>query len=404
MSMPDSSGSILQLQPKVTLLSNVKLLIVTSKTSDFQAIAAPLYQAAINFDYDLIATQQLSKNLPRQKYSAILYNYVPIADHNSVNSLSEKLQWWCHLYPNTPLILITDVLGDEQAVELIQSGVNGYVVRQNLDKLPAILEKTLFDFVSNQTLVVQQGNLIQQQQKKIEQLEAEKQSWLAQEQAKQEYISHLNHELRSPISSIMSFAGMLKEQYYGKLNQKQMQYVTLLHNVGKHMLDLVNNYLDLVKIDANKQTLDLEKLAVEEICQASLFIVAEKAKQKGLVLIFKLENKIDFCTADSVRLKQILVNLLSNALKFTEKGSVTLEVKLKGKRICFSVRDTGIGISAQNLSKLFQPFPQITNHHESTGLGLTLSKKLAQLHGGDITVSSTVGKGSCFTLDMPLHC
>ncbi|MGL6341462.1 MAG: sensor histidine kinase, partial [Waterburya sp.] len=315
--MSDSSGSILQLQPKVTVLSNVKLLIVTNHTSDLQAIAAPLYAAAINFDYDLIATQQLTQNLPRQKYSAILYNYVPISNSNSVASISETLQWWSHIYPNTPLILITDILGDEQAVELIQSGVNGYLLRQNLHKLPDILEKTLFNFVSKQTLTVQQEQLIQQQQQTIEQLEAEKQNWLAQEQAKQEYIAHLNHELRSPISSIMSFSAMLKEQYYGKLNQKQMQYVTLIHSVGKHMLDLVNNYLDLVKIDANKQTLDLERLAVEEICQAALFIVAEKAKQKSLKLIFKLGDNIDFCTADSVRLKQILVNLLSNAIKFT---------------------------------------------------------------------------------------
>lgn len=401
--MSESSGSILQLQPKVTVLSNVKLLIVTNQTSDFQAISAPLYAAAINFDYDLIATQQLTQNLPRQKYSAILYNYVPISNSNSVGSLSETLQWWCHIYPDTPLILITDVLGDEQAVELIQSGVNGYVLRQNLYKLPDILEQTLLNFASKPTLIARQQNLIKQQQQTIEQLEAEKQNWLAEEQAKQEYIAHLNHELRSPISSIMSFAAMLKEQYYGRLNQKQMQYVTLLHSVGKHMLDLVNNYLDLVKIDANSQTLDLERLAVEEICQAALFMVAEKAKQKGLKLIFKLGNNIDFCTADSVRLKQILVNLLSNAIKFTEQGSVTLQVSIKAQRIYFAVSDTGIGISQNNLSKLFQPFPQITNHYESTGLGLTLSQKLAQLHGGDITVSSTLGKGSCFTLNLPQH-
>ncbi|MGL6344275.1 MAG: sensor histidine kinase, partial [Waterburya sp.] len=132
-------------------------------------------------------------------------------------------------------------------------------------------------------------------------------------------------------------------------------------------------------------------------------IVAEKAKQKSLKLIFKLGDNIDFCTADSVRLKQILVNLLSNAIKFTEQGSVTLQVTIKAQRIYFAVSDTGIGLSHKNLNKLFKPFPQITNHHESTGLGLTLSKKLAQLHGGDITVSSTLGKGSCFTLNMPQH-
>ncbi|BAZ43389.1 GAF sensor signal transduction histidine kinase [Chondrocystis sp. NIES-4102] len=401
--MSDSSGSILQLQPKIMVLSNVKLLIVTSKVLDCMAIATTLEAGGINFTYDLIATQELSGNLPRQKYNAILYNYAAIVTETGVNSLSEKLQWWCHLYPHTPLILITDTLGDEQAVELIQSGVNGYVLRENLDKLPEVLQKTIINFISNQTVIAAQQDLIKQQQEKIAQLEAEKQTWLAQQQAKQEYISHLNHELRSPISSIISFATMLKEQYYGRLNTKQMQYVTLLHNVGKHMLDLVNNYLDLVKIDANKQSLELERLAVEEVCQAALFMVAEKANQKGLQLNFKLAENIDFCTADSLRLKQILVNLLSNAIKFTEKGSITLQVTLQGERIYFAVNDTGIGIAKNNLTKLFQPFPQITTHHESTGLGLTLSKKLAQLHGGDITVTSVLGKGSCFTLDIPQH-
>lgn len=401
--MSDSSGSILQLQPKIMVLSNVKLLIVTSKVLDCMAIAATLEAAGTDFTYDLIATQELSGKLPRQKYNAILYNYAACITETGVNSLSEKLQWWCHLYPNTPLILITDTLGDQQAVELIQSGVNGYVLRENLDKLPEVLQKTIINFISNQTVIAAQQHLIKQQQEKIAQLEAEKQTWLAQQQAKQEYISHLNHELRSPISSIISFATMLKEQYYGRLNTKQMQYVTLLHNVGKHMLDLVNNYLDLVKIDANKQSLELERLAVEEVCQAALYIVAEKANQKGLQLNFKLSENIDFCTADSLRLKQILVNLLSNAIKFTEKGSITLQVNLQGERIYFAVHDTGIGIAKNNLAKLFQPFPQITTHQESTGLGLTLSKKLAQLHSGDITVTSVVGKGSCFTLDIPQH-
>ena len=401
--MSDSSGSILQLQPKVTALSNVNLLIVTGNTSDIEAIAKPLYSAGIDLTYDVVSADKLVENLPKQKYSAILYDYSRLSSFQTANSLVEQLQLWLHLYPNTPLILITDVLGDELAVELIQSGVSGYVLRQKLYKLPDILENILFDFISKQTVVTQQLDLIKQQQEKIKQLEAEKQNWLAQEQAKQEHISHLNHELRSPISSMLGFAGMLKEQYYGPLNPKQLQYVSALLTVGEHLLDLVNNYLDLAKIDANKQTLDLQRLAVEEICQASIFIVAEKAKQKGLELILKLGDNIDFCTADSVRLKQILVNLLSNAVKFTDEGSVILQVKLRQDLLYFAVIDTGMGISTENRDKLFKPFPQITNHPESTGLGLALSRKLAQLHGGDITVTSEIGKGSCFTLYIPQH-
>ncbi|MGB5711712.1 MAG: hybrid sensor histidine kinase/response regulator [Waterburya sp.] len=401
--MLESSGSILQLQSRATTLSNVNLLIVSHNSTNFQAIAASLYTADINFTYDLIDNEQLSENPPRsKKYSAIIYDYSKVSDSNSVDSLVEKLQWRSHLFPNTPLILVTDSLGDEQAIRLIQSGVNGYVLRQQLDQLPETLEKSLFDFVSKQTIVKQQQDLINQQQEQIERLEAEKQSWQEQQQARQEHISHLVHELRNPISAIIGFARALKEQYYGELNAKQLQYAGLLVGSGEHLLALVKNYLEITKIDANKQILELERIAVVEICQASTLIVAEKAKAKELELSFELSDKIDFCVADSMRLKQILINLLSNAIKFTDRGSILLKVRRKEDYLYFAVIDTGAGISAENIAKLFKPFPQISNHHENTGLGLTLSKKLAQLHGGDITVTSELGKGSCFTLIIPV--
>ncbi len=402
--MLESSGSILQLQSRATTLSNVNLLIVSHNSTNFQAIAASLYTADINFTYDLIDNEQLSENPPRsKKYSAIIYDYSKVSDSNSVDSLVEKLQWRSHLFPNTPLILVTDSLGDEQAIRLIQSGVNGYVLRQQLDQLPETLEKSLFDFVSKQTIVKQQQDLINQQQEQIERLEAEKQSWQEQQQARQEHISHLVHELRNPISAIIGFARALKEQYYGELNAKQLQYAGLLVGSGEHLLALVKNYLEITKIDANKQILELERIAVVEICQASTLIVAEKAKAKELELSFELSDKIDFCVADSMRLKQILINLLSNAIKFTDRGSILLKVRRKEDYLYFAVIDTGAGISAENIAKLFKPFPQISNHHENTGLGLTLSKKLAQLHGGDITVTSELGKGSCFTLIIPVN-
>ncbi|MGB5632199.1 MAG: hybrid sensor histidine kinase/response regulator [Waterburya sp.] len=381
----------------------MNLLIVSHNSTNFQAIAASLYTADINFTYDLIDNEQLSENPPRsKKYSAIIYDYSKVSDSNSVDSLVEKLQWRSHLFPNTPLILVTDSLGDEQAIRLIQSGVNGYVLRQQLDQLPETLEKSLFDFVSKQTIVKQQQDLINQQQEQIERLEAEKQSWQEQQQARQEHISHLVHELRNPISAIIGFARALKEQYYGELNAKQLQYAGLLVGSGEHLLALVKNYLEITKIDANKQILELERIAVVEICQASTLIVAEKAKAKELELSFELSDKIDFCVADSMRLKQILINLLSNAIKFTDRGSILLKVRRKEDYLYFAVIDTGAGISAENIAKLFKPFPQISNHHENTGLGLTLSKKLAQLHGGDITVTSELGKGSCFTLIIPV--
>ena len=257
-------------------------------------------------------------------------------------------------------------------------------------------------FVSQKTVVKQQQDLISQQQQKIEHLEAEKEDWSAQKLVRQEHISHLVHELRNPISAIIGFGRALKEEYYGELNPKQQQYAGLLVDSGEHLLALVKNYLEITKIDANKQILELERIAVVEICQASTMLLAAQAEAKGLKLDFELPEEIDFCIADSMRLKQILLNLLSNAIKFTDRGSVMLEVDVQDDWLYFTVRDTGSGISEHDLGKLFKPFPQISNHHENTGLGLTLSQKLAGLHGGDITVKSELGQGSCFTLTIPI--
>ena len=186
-----------------------------------------------------------------------------------------------------------------------------------------------------------------------------------------------------------------------------MQYVSAALTTAEHLLDLVNDYLDIAKINANREELYYENLPVEDICQASLAIVQEKARNKGLDLILDIGDNIDFCFADKLRLKQILVNLLTNAVKFTETGSVTLKVTLDQKMLSFAVIDTGIGISEENCQKLFQPFQQINNisnrRNKGTGLGLALSKKLAQLHGGDIVLKSKVGKGSCFCVSIPCN-
>ena len=431
--MLESYGSILELS-KVTLLSNINLLIITDVKSNVKAIAASLHAAEISFTYDVVAADCLTKNLSLQKYTAILYDYNYCSDlETNADSyrLVKNLQWWRHYYPHAPLILITNAFSDERAVKLVQNGVSGYILRNNLHQLPSILEESLFTFVNQQALIEQQQNLIEQQLKQIEQLQTEIQTytdnercqqnlieqqlkqieqlqteiqiWIDDEKNKQEHFAYLSHELRSPVSSMLGFARMLKEQYYGDLNRKQMQYVDAMVKVGEYMLKLVNNYLDLAKINADKQTLDFQKLPVEEICQSSLAELSEKARQKGLNLDLDLEKELDFCTVDPVRFQQILINLLSNAIKFTDEGGVTLRVRRDRNLLYFTVKDTGEGISAENLNKLFQPFPQITDRYESTGLGLTLSKQLARLHGGDITVTSEIGKGSCFTLQIPQH-
>ncbi|MGF1480633.1 MAG: ATP-binding protein [Cyanophyceae cyanobacterium] len=241
---------------------------------------------------------------------------------------------------------------------------------------------------------------------RIEQLVAEKQRSDEANQAKSQFLSVMNHELRTPLTSIIGFSNLLMEEIYGSLNQKQMQYVSAILESGEYLLELINDLLDISKIEAEKEELFLEKVPVEEICLSSLSLVAEKARQEGLRIEVNIAPNVGVCLADQRRLKQILVNLLSNSVKFTSAGgSVTLQVQ-QDTEIRFSIIDTGIGISPEDQQKLFQPFVQINNRfsrkQKGTGLGLALSRKLAQLHGGDITLVSEVGKGSCFTLHLPL--
>jgi len=240
---------------------------------------------------------------------------------------------------------------------------------------------------------------------RTQQLEAEKESIEAANRAKSEFLSHMSHELRTPLTAIIGFSRMLVQQLYGELNQKQMQYVQGINDSGQHLLELINDLLDISKIEAERFEIFAERVPVEEVCLASISIVQERAKQQGLELILDIDQEVDFCVADHRCLKQILLNLLSNAIKFTETGSVTLKVSKNKKMLEFAVIDTGIGIKEDDQQKLFEAFSQINTHlhhkHKGTGLGLALSRKLARLHGGDITLSSEEGKGSCFTLHLP---
>lgn len=246
----------------------------------------------------------------------------------------------------------------------------------------------------------QEERLQQEVEERTEQLETAN-------QAKSEFLSTMSHELRAPLTSVIGFARVLLERIYGELNDKQAQYISAIADSGEHLLSLINDLLDISKIEANREELYLETLSVEEVCLSSLSLLEERAQQAGLELNFEIHPSVTVCYADRRRLKQILVNLLSNAIKFTEAGSVTLKVEPQDQQLYFSVIDTGIGIQESDLQTLFQPFQQIQTplhrKHKGSGLGLALSRKLARLHGGDLIATSEAGKGSCFTLSLPLQ-
>ncbi len=226
--------------------------------------------------------------------------------------------------------------------------------------------------------------------------------------AKDEFLANMSHELRTPMNAILGFSEMLLEGTRGPLNEKQERAVEMVQSSGQHLLQLINDILDVSKIESGKFELELENVRVRDICQSSLVFIRQPADKKSITVEYIGPEDAVSILADIRRLRQILVNLLNNAVKFTpENGRITLEVQadaMAGK-MRFSVTDSGIGITAQDLQKLFKPFVQLesslSRQYAGTGLGLTLVKNLVELHGGHIEVQSEPGAGSCFTFELP---
>lgn len=225
---------------------------------------------------------------------------------------------------------------------------------------------------------------------------------------KDEFLASMSHELRTPLNTILGMSEALQEGVYGELNSKQNSSLQYVEESGRHLLSLINDILDLSKVEAGKLEIDLGPVAVESVCQASLNFVKRDAQKKRLQINFQHEEAIKVIWADERRLKQILVNLLSNAVKFTpEGGKIGLEVlgDAAAETITFTVWDTGIGIAHTDRERLFKPFVQLdsrlSRQYTGTGLGLSLVHRMVQLHQGGIVVESELGQGSRFSVTLP---
>jgi signal transduction histidine kinase len=230
--------------------------------------------------------------------------------------------------------------------------------------------------------------------------------------AKSEFLANMSHELRTPLNSIIGFTEVLQDQLFGPLNEKQLLYLNDVHESAKHLLNLINEILDLSKIEEGKMELEISKFRVKDLADMGLLMFREKAMKHSIALSCEIEPEADIeIEADERKIKQVLFNLLSNAVKFTpDGGSVLLRVRMHRASdmdgIEFVVEDTGVGIKEEDIKRLFQPFSQLetpyNKKYEGTGLGLALSKRLVELHGGKIWCESTLGKGSRFGFVIPI--
>lgn len=226
--------------------------------------------------------------------------------------------------------------------------------------------------------------------------------------AKSDFLAIMSHELRTPLNSILGLSEMLQEEIMGPLTERQRKALVAVEESGQHLLEIITDILDLSSIEADRMTLDLNEVTVDEVCRAGLRMVREKADSKQISLTFTSRQAPEAIRTDPRRLKQILINLLANAVKFTpEGGEVSLAVigDPDQRQIRFLVTDTGIGIAAGDLEKLFQPFSQLDNtlarRYEGTGLGLALVARLTALLAGSVSVESDPGIGSRFTVVLP---
>jgi signal transduction histidine kinase/CheY-like chemotaxis protein len=223
---------------------------------------------------------------------------------------------------------------------------------------------------------------------------------------KSEFLASMSHELRTPLNAVIGFSDVLLERMFGELNERQEEYVLDIRNSGRHLLELINEILDLSKIEAGRMELELGAVSLPALLEHGVAMVRERAVQHGIALELDVAPEVGTVRADEVKLKQVVVNLITNAVKFTpDGGSVSVRAEARGAEAIVSVRDTGIGIPEEERERIFEAFQRggrgARSSAEGTGLGLTLSRRILDLHRGRLWMESTVGVGSTFSFAVP---
>ncbi len=254
-------------------------------------------------------------------------------------------------------------------------------------------------FADQAVIAIQNARLFNEIQDKSRQLEIANQH-------KSEFLANMSHELRTPLNAIIGFSEVLVERMFGELNEKQDDYLKDIHSSGKHLLSLINDILDLSKIEAGRMELDVDAFDVPAALANAMTLVRERAQRHGIVLGLQVAPEVGELRADERKFKQIMLNLLSNAVKFTpDGGKVDVRAGLRDGVLEVAVADTGIGIAPDDQAAVFDEFRQVgrhyTNKHEGTGLGLALTKRFVELHGGTLRLDSQPGQGSTFSFTLP---
>jgi len=274
------------------------------------------------------------------------------------------------------------------------------VSRNRPGEFPPETIELLRTFATQSALAIQNARLFHEIEDKSRQLEAASRH-------KSEFLANMSHELRTPLNAVIGFSEVLLQRMFGALNAKQDEYLKDIYASGQHLLSLINDILDLSKIEAGRMELTPAPFHLPSALENAVTLVKERASRHGIALQLDLDPQLGELVGDERKVKQVLLNLLSNAVKFTpEGGCISLKASRTDGAVEIAVTDTGIGIAPEDQAAIFEEFRQVgsddARKQEGTGLGLTLAKKFVELHGGRISVQSELGRGSNFTFTLPM--
>jgi len=274
------------------------------------------------------------------------------------------------------------------------------VYRNNAGEFAQPVIDLLKTFATQSALAIQNARLFREIEDKGRQLENASQH-------KSEFLANMSRELRTPLNAIIGFSEVLAERMFGEVNDKQAEYLADILESGRHLLSLINDILDLSKIEAGRMELEANEFYLPSVIDNALTLVRERAQRHGITVGHTVDERLGMIHADERKVKQVLLNLLSNALKFTpEGGRISVRATVRDGLAELSVSDTGVGIAPEDEKAVFEEFRQVgtaSKKVEGTGLGLSISRKFIELHGGEIWVKSQVGAGSTFAFTLPLQ-
>ncbi|MDO8568526.1 MAG: ATP-binding protein [Dehalococcoidales bacterium] len=323
---------------------------------------------------------------------------LPDADGMEILELAREIN------PDAAVIMITGYASVETAVDAVNRGAYAYFVKPvNPDELKTAIANAL----KQQRLARENKELVDRLQGSNKLLYEANEELKKATQAKSEFLAHISHELRTPLNVIIGFSELMLDGIPGKVNEEQKQCLSDIRSSGQHLLNLINNILDLSKIESGKMELKIKDFPVSDLIESMRTAITTRFVQRKQTLEIKVEKALPPVRADKEKVRQVLINLIGNATKFTpDGGNIRVEATRQNGCCQVSVMDNGIGIKKEYQHKLFEPFVQLDSplggEKSGSGLGLSIARQIVEKHDGKIWFESEYGKGSCFSFTLPL--